>query len=681
MYAPRKRQKVSSACKRCHQRKLGCDPTRPCHLCHRAGVPCISRSGSATAAPAVLGSQTNDGVYSSKIPKQDEELVILPESSIMDVSTSMFSGQNEAIGVQYDTSALPGGKKSSIPSSPQNFPWRDAVGIPLPSKHYSDHLVDIFFSTVDWFMMVFHEENFRQRYEELMTSTYVSALEDKNDLWITLLVLGLGAHYASLATIQPPEKSHTQQLSKDILKRVEQNFVRIIGSADEEAVQICVLLGSFCLFNGRPTAGLGILGSGFKIAQVLRLHREAALPGISAARLESRRRSWWALEVFDKYAAIAFGRPCSVDDSDCDVKTVSDIRTNMEEPTRQTAQLDYHRWKFRLYRIMGPFLGRRLQTNRLESVKGIHAQLTSWQNQLPENLRLENYKDKDTLQAPSQLQMQALALQLTYDNIQIILHRSLAFGSGSRASNGDCSPHDLPRSALSREQLFQSALRTSDLNDYRHVLHGCRKTHAAMHIGICLFTAGVVLCAFAISEPLSATSEAAKKGVMNILQFQHDHILNEHLLSAQSMKILKDLVTVLMCSEQRFIRGDETTVSPPVTTGTNEEETQARRRKIKTPASNESEISRFHYPYGRIFPEGLPNHLPESFTSIPNKTSDGDVDGTNFSIGPEQDLLSMDSAAGIMWTGGNPYFTDPSFADASQLWLWSNNPDVQPFFD
>lgn len=41
----------------------------------------------------------------------------------------------------------------------------------------------------------------------------------------------------------------------------------------------------------------------------------------------------------------------------------------------------------------------------------------------------------------------------------------------------------------------------------------------------------------------------------------------------------------------------------------------------------------------------------------------------------------MDSAAGIMWTGGTPYFMDASLADASQLWMWSNNPDEQPFYD
>jgi hypothetical protein len=133
-----------------------------------------------------------------------------------------------------------------------------------------------------------------------MASTYVSSLEDNNDLWITLLVLGLGAHYSSLATREHHEKSYMQQLSQDIIKQVEQRFLRIMSSADEEAVQICILLGSFYLFNGRPTAGLGILGSGIKIAQVLRLHREGTLTGISPTRLETRRRSWLALEVFDK---------------------------------------------------------------------------------------------------------------------------------------------------------------------------------------------------------------------------------------------------------------------------------------------------------------------------------------------------------------------------------------------
>lgn len=200
--------------------------------------------------------------------------------------------------------------------------------------------------------------------------------------------------------------------------------------------------------------------------------------------------------------------------------------------------------------------------------------------------------------------MQALALQLTYDNIQIILHRSLAFGSGS--SSQESQSLHLPSSALSREQLFQSALRTSNLKDYSHVLHACATTHAAMHVGICLFTAGVVLCSFAISEPLSATSEAAKNGVTNILRFQHDPLLNQHLLSAQSVRILEDLVKVLMHSEQSFIVGDNLGGSR---SGQSTTEANARTRSSSQNASanlsSQSEIDRKDYETSNISQEGL----------------------------------------------------------------------------
>lgn len=91
-----------------------------------------------------------------------------------------------------------------------------------------------------------------------------------------------------------------RQFSETVLTRVEHNFCRIIGSPNVEAVQVCILLGSFHLFNGRPTVGLGILGSGVKIAQIMGLHRESMWKGVSGINRELRRRSWWALEVFDK---------------------------------------------------------------------------------------------------------------------------------------------------------------------------------------------------------------------------------------------------------------------------------------------------------------------------------------------------------------------------------------------
>lgn len=227
----------------------------------------------------------------------------------------------------------------------------------------------------------------------------------------------------------------------------------------------------------------------------------------------------------------------------------------MEETPRQAPLLDYHLWKFKLYRIMGPFLGRRLQTRRPETVKSIHNQLISWESQMPDSLRLETYKDDDTSEQPSLLRMQALALQLTYDNAQIILHRSIAFADGGNGVDLDGAPAHTQSSSFSRQQLFQSAIRTSKLHNYHQLLQACRRTHAIMHVGICLFTAGVVLCAIALSEPLSDTSQKAKTGIMHILRLQQDGFSSQHLLSAQSVKILEDLVAAVMQSENRFILG------------------------------------------------------------------------------------------------------------------------------
>ncbi|KAF4177649.1 hypothetical protein CNMCM7927_003022 [Aspergillus lentulus] len=177
--------------------------------------------------------------------------------------------------------------------------------------------------------------------------------------------------------------------------------------------------------------------------------------------------------------------------------------------SHQKPLLEYHRQKFELYRLMDPFLGRRSQTGRLETAN------------VP--------SDK-----PPLCQLQALALQLAYDNLHIILHRSVAFGA---------SCHDIPYggntahgqgSSLHREELLQSALRTSELGHYSHIHQACRRTHAVMH----------------------PSSQKAKAGIMAIIHLHRNSFPDQHLLSAQSAKILEDAVAAVMQHEQQLILGN-----------------------------------------------------------------------------------------------------------------------------
>lgn len=125
---------------------------------------------------------------------------------------------------------------------------------------------------------------------------------DDNFLWLFLLVIALGAHYLSLSGSPEEDCQALLTLSEQLFSEIEYRFLSIIGRPNVEAVQACILLGSFHLFNGRPAVGMGILGSGIKIAQVIGLHRESMWHNVSEVAQETRRRSWWALEVFDKYA-------------------------------------------------------------------------------------------------------------------------------------------------------------------------------------------------------------------------------------------------------------------------------------------------------------------------------------------------------------------------------------------
>lgn len=126
---------------------------------------------------------------------------------------------------------------------------------------------------------------------------------------------------------------------------------------------------------------------------------------------------------------------------------------------------------------MGPFLGRRLQRNRLETVKTLHDQLVTWEKQVPDSLRLASYESDVAPEPwdPPLLQLGALALQLSYNNLQITLRRSVAFENTSQEFDLGGGESGTESATFSRQQLLESALRTSEVHRYPHLLRACLK--------------------------------------------------------------------------------------------------------------------------------------------------------------------------------------------------------------
>ncbi|KLO95481.1 uncharacterized protein LW93_8021 [Fusarium fujikuroi] len=651
----RKRLKVSSACERCRKRKLGCDVERPCVHCVRAGAHCIPRESTSGDIGTSSSGQTDTGNKQAQTPGSP----ILPESSIVDLSALMIRGSGSSQDLRHDTSSLPGGTKlleanTTLPAKH----WRNVIGVELPADDVLERLVDSFFSSVNWFMMVFHEDTFRSRYAEMLQQTQIK-YQDTTFFWTWLLVLALGAHYAALRDPDDQMSPQYRQLSRDLTSVIETRFLQIIGCQTVETVQICILLGSF-IFYTRPTTGLGICGMGVKIAQVIGLHPNR--------------------DVFNRYAAVAFGRPCIIDDSDCQVEMISDIDMDGHRHIPARPLVLYHQHKFRLYRIMGAFLGRKRQRNTFESLETIHQRMIRWRQELPDVLTLQGQESSMDPSVVKPTEIHALSLQLTYDNLQIILHRTAVFNNTNELSSFS------PKNNASLEPIFTSAMDTSELSRYPRILDACRRTHADVHVGMTMFTAGVVLCAICLSQPLTEMGSRAKMGVMHITRMCREtepSLYSGQLISKQSLGIIDSLVEVMLRQETDMITGK--TSYPGLHAPQMRHDSTSSMLgsssvgRMIAPRPNTTATSPMESRNERVLDPIQEATVFRQHISTPLNVSDMELQGTvteNHEAEADQGTMGT-----FNWDGDMSSLVDSGLVDASQLWLWADTLDFDSFND
>lgn len=194
--------------------------------------------------------------------------------------------------------------------------------------------------------------------------------------------------------------------------------------------------------------------------------------------------------------------------------------------------LTYHQYKARLYRIMGAFLGRRRQTSQGRTVMDVHRELTAWYNSVPSALK---YDDRSHAfgERPVLLQMQTLCLQLAYDNLQMVLFRQAVFPMDAQEG--------APQRAENLRQLSYSASRTANISTLETTRQICRSSHASIHVGLCSFTAGVVLCKLLANEVSHQERESWKISLRNIITFFEDFPSKNYRFATQSLTLLRAL--------------------------------------------------------------------------------------------------------------------------------------------
>jgi hypothetical protein len=310
-----------------------------------------------------------------------------------------------------------------------------------------------------------------------------------------------------------------------------------------------------------------------------------------------------ALADICRFASTIFGKPCAIKGSEADVSMVRNLNdTTSRHPSTNSVEtaedgsvefvtiFSYQKLKFQLYQIASPMLEnvkfhQASSTSDISAkVMDIHERLLDWFSKLPLELQLRPSGTSTRGQTNSietVFSLQALALQLAYDNIQILLHKPIFCSYDTNApqleEEADVSEHIQPLStgdnvpgrsatasratnsiARSKLQCWESAVRTSRLVSQGPILDVATSTHAASYIGIHLFTSGMVLSTAALSRPLSSQAQHAKQAIGRILQMLK-RLQQRTLLSKQSAKVLETLVGVILSKEMNRIVGNNPT--------------------------------------------------------------------------------------------------------------------------
>jgi hypothetical protein len=179
------------------------------------------------------------------------------------------------------------------------------------------------------------------------------------------------------------------------------------------------------------------LGTAISLAQTKALHRAGDDGDEQLSKL--KRRIWWAIYVRERQCGSALGLPNRIRDEDCDIAplSASDFTsafapsTKLSDSHRSTA---YIIGMTRLAYYLGQIVDAGYLPNR--SLKPsdrtrIRDELYKWRDQLPPDVRLPNDADG---QIPS---FQASSLQLAYNNLLILLHRTSFIIDENGSAEGD----------------------------------------------------------------------------------------------------------------------------------------------------------------------------------------------------------------------------------------------------
>ncbi|CAH0020785.1 unnamed protein product [Clonostachys rhizophaga] len=474
----------------------------------------------------------------------------------------------------------------------------------LPNREISYLLVDNYFDKIHWYMLLFHQHRFRDALNSLYLDTSSAApatgRQDESTagyISVLLAVCSLSLRYTNTAQREQLAKYGVNAVSlrESILNTLRLRLLDILALGSLEAVQLCVLLGSYYLYHGEPELAWPLCGCALRLAQALELHRRP-MPGmVSQHETEVRKRCWWAVHEIETYCSMIYGFPLSMSDSDCNTEPLgpsdqwSIAADGQPSSSQQPTLLVYKCSMSALSKLIksaleGLYRSRQKQHRSeindaqneksrrfyfiTDRIKALNTELVEWYDNLPPKLKMGRLSGLPTSEVGGDLashtqshdtfgeklfKLQALALKLAFENTRILIHRPLLLrkdGEATKLPPSTTKPivPSLPESLSAYSRTCHDAALQISWAGHMPIFRDASTTYALNFIALHLLTAGVTLGIMTSLNPLSQESFEAKLGIRRIMEMQVS-LKPDSIVADQGLQILRKLFVLVMKKE------------------------------------------------------------------------------------------------------------------------------------
>lgn len=452
----------------------------------------------------------------------------------------------------------------------------------LPSREVMQILIDKYFEGYHWYISLFHEQQFRQLADRILTTSIWSRKDMSNVnavLAVALIGLQVGLEddsWTDLARLQSLSVDN-KKLLRDLSAEIRLHLIDIVDDCTLEAVQVCLLFATFHVYHDSPSLAWTLTGMAISVSYALGLQSTRSTTHDFILR-QVQSRCWNHAMVADNFGSMIYGRPGSIDPTFSTVHELLDLDQRITDSSilnhpvyglqNIPTTASFANLKCKLYRITRHALDRvrvRKQNNDLcgneieATIKGTrHVQelLTQTRASFPPIFEWENWahsdpwkyaEDQDNgLPVRNQwrlLLLQAFMIQILYNAAVILTHRPLLERKISCLGESKPSKYVLESIRASLNIAVQAALCISRISLQRIHNQFCI-SFAFMH----LFTAGVVLCMVPASQPLSDLSHQAKAGVVRIIRMSQD-LRSRNRIARHTEKLLSELLKITLQRE------------------------------------------------------------------------------------------------------------------------------------